>query len=369
MNIRIASSRTSLLWVATLVAWLMACGGKQPAGGDGGDTGTNTTIDGASNGDGTGLDRATPDGDASDGIDTPVGDGPASDGPIQVGDAVIVPLPDGGTYRCFPTSCSNHLLECGDCIDNDADGLIDSLDPECLGPCDNTEGPALDPNVGGGAGGPCAADCFFDFGNGSGNDDCYWDHRCDPLSVAPNYYPEGMTCQYDPTRVGTARTCPATQSSTCLSFCTPLTPNGCDCFGCCTFPGLETAGPGGTPGYVWLGSVNPVGSNNYSCTLAAVTDPSLCHACTPAPGCLNECGHCEVCIGRPVPPADCFAPPPDASVPADGSDGAPLPDGSDVAAPPPPQCPGGEQPCGLPGQAACPNLYYCITGCCQLAPG
>jgi hypothetical protein len=27
-------------------------------------------------------------------------------------------------------------------------------------------------------------------------------------------------------------------------------------------------------------------------------------------------------------------------------------------------CPGGEQPCGLPGQPLCPDGYYCITHCC-----
>src|SRR5262245_61938365 len=35
--------------------------------------------------------------------------------------------------------CGAHVYECGDTIDNDHDGLIDSQDPDCLGPCDNTE--------------------------------------------------------------------------------------------------------------------------------------------------------------------------------------------------------------------------------------
>ncbi|MEI8256797.1 MAG: hypothetical protein WCJ30_14070, partial [Deltaproteobacteria bacterium] len=69
----------------------------------------------------------------------------------------------------------------------------------------------------------------------------------------------------------------------------------------------------------------------------------------------------------------CFPPPP----PPDGG----YPDvvgvdvvGVDVPRPPPTdggtsmQCPTGLQPCGLPGQSACPFNYYCITGCCLAAP-
>ncbi len=50
----------------------------------------------------------------------------------------------GTAGGCFPVLCPDgNSYGCGDCIDNDGDGLIDDRDPECLGPCDNTEGPVL----------------------------------------------------------------------------------------------------------------------------------------------------------------------------------------------------------------------------------
>jgi hypothetical protein len=265
------------------------------------------------------------------------------DGPIQIIDGGILIQDDGGTFMCFQTLCNGHLLECGDCADNDGDGLVDFRDPECLGPCDNTEGPALTAGVGGETGGPCAADCYFDFGNGPGNDDCHWDHRCDTLEVGPDYPPEGMGCAYEMSRVGT-KDCPTNQSQQCLDFCKPLTPNGCDCFGCCTFPQI--------PGmFVWIGSVEE-GTNNGTCTFNDITDPTKCKPCTPVQDCFNACGHCELCLGKNELPPDCT---PDMGPP----DGA-VPDGGVVY-----RCDPGIQPCGLPGDVACPEFYYCITGCCQ----
>jgi hypothetical protein len=37
------------------------------------------------------------------------------------------------------TPCQGNIYQCGDCIDNDGDGLIDADDPECTGACDNAE--------------------------------------------------------------------------------------------------------------------------------------------------------------------------------------------------------------------------------------
>ncbi len=278
---------------------LVACGGKSSGSGDGG------TGDGNTGGDGS------------------------------VGDGGVIVGGDGGTWECFTVQCNGKTLECNDCIDNDGDGEVDSHDRECLGPCDNTEGPGLNAGVGGETGGPCKADCYFDFGNGPGNDDCHWDHRCDPLAVAPNYPPEGANCAYEPSRVGTTD-CPATQSAQCHNFCSPLTPNACDCFGCCAFPELATAGPGGGQGYVWIGALNSSGDG--SCTFADITDQTKCPTCTPVADCYNPCDTCEVCIGAPPPPPSCT---------------------------PGEQCQGGLQPCGLAGQAGCAAGSYCVSGCCQ----
>lgn len=333
--------RLALITLVTIS--LVGCGddsGSAPA-----DTGTGGG-DGAPRGEGgMAADAGQPDGWV------PSGDG----GPVVVMEGGVVITDDGGTtFVCYETLCDGHLLECGDCIDNDGDGQTDWRDRECLGPCDNTEGPGLFSDVGGAVGNSCGVDCYFDFGNGPGNDDCQWDHRCDSLA------PEADTCPYDATMVG-ERGCPAAQSSQCSDYCRPFTPNGCDCFGCCTFPELAGRGPGGADGYVWIGALDS--SNVSTCTFDGLRDPARCPACTPVAGCLNECGPCEVCIGRPEPPPECFPPPP--PPPVDG--GAPDADVPDAWTPPPPgpQCDTGIQPCGLAGQPDCPPTYYCVSGCCR----
>lgn len=304
--------------------------------------------------------------DASDGSSGDVD----PDGPIVVDGDVDVEE-DGGTWTCRITYCDDHLLECGDCEDNDGDGFVDSHDRECLGPCDNTEGPALLAGVGGESGGPCLADCYFDFGNGSGNDDCHWDSRCDPRAVAPRFDPEGDRCEYDEDRVG-GRTCPSPQSDQCLEICMPLTPNGCDCFGCCAFAALEGRPEDEGGEFVWLGSVFD-GTNDGSCTFDDVLDRTLCRPCTPDRSCFNDCGPCEICLGREELPPECFDDDPDGGPsdggPSDGgpSDGGPSDGGSttDGGGFPGPRCDEGVQPCGLPGDEPCEPGFYCITGCCQ----
>ena len=36
------------------------------------------------------------------------------------------------------------------------------------------------------------------------------------------------------------------------------------------------------------------------------SDPALCRPCTPAGNCLNTCERCEICLGKPTIPQDCF---------------------------------------------------------------
>jgi hypothetical protein len=311
------------LVVASLLAplWVFSCGGDD---GDGG--------------------GSAPDGDAAQGgtdsgstLTENGGEGWSSSddgGPVEVQEGGIEVTDETGSFVCHETLCAGHLLECGDCVDNDEDGLIDSHDPECLGPCDNTEGPGLSSDVGGVSADACKVDCYFDFGNGPGNDDCNWDHRCDTLE------PEGELCAYDESMLG-GNKCPLEQSPLCAEICLPYTPNGCDCFGCCTFPELATAGEDGGPGYVWIGALDD--DNVSTCTLADIDDPELCPACTPLDNCFNPCGPCEVCVGRPQPPPECFEQ--DAGVPEQ-------------------RCPPGLDPCGLEGQEECSASYYCISGCC-----
>ena len=290
-----------------------------------------------------------------------------ADGPIELIDGgTVIEEDGGGTWVCYQVTCAGHLTECGDCMDNDSDGLVDSRDGECLGPCDNTEGPALTTGVGGETGGPCKADCYFDWGNGPGGDGCSWDSRCDPLSVAPDYNPEGEGCAFvaPADRRGNIN-CPATQSAMCLDICPPLTPNGCDCFGCCTFDELRGRAMADGGEFVWLGSVFP-DTNNGSCTLADIDETSLCRPCTPVADCFNDCGHCELCVGRDTLPPECtptIYPDGGVSYP-DGATSYPdaaLPDGGTYG----PRCPAGIQACGLAADDPCPSGYWCITGCCQ----
>jgi hypothetical protein len=272
----------------------------------------------------------------------------------------------GGTNGgCQLIECAGRLTLCGDCIDNDDDGLVDNDDPECLGPCDNTEGPVLLTGVGGETGNQCGADCYFDFGNGSGGGDCKWNRSCDPLTPK-------LQCPYDPglaeSEGGTDKDCPLSQPLLCEQTCQPLTPNGCDCFGCCTFPELEGMGPSGGDGYVFLGSeFGSVGT----CTFENVTDPELCRSCTPAGNCLNTCERCEICIGKPTIPADCFP-----GTGGTGGSGTGGTGGSGTGgmggsgtggmggSPGGERCPDGKQACGLPGDAPCESGGFCLTGCC-----
>ncbi len=250
--------------------------------------------------------------------------------------------------------CQNFIYECGDLVDNDNDGLIDSQDPDCLGPCDNTEG-SLFGGIPGQNASPCTQDCYWDHDTGHGNDKCYWSHWCDPNSTAPEYYPEpqnGATCAYDEDRLvpvseGPPRSCDdlfSAQGTDCIDYCEPLTPNGCDCFGCCELPA-------GSGKHVWLGSVGADGDT--VCTFAEIDNPEVCHPCLQVDSCVNDCGTCELCVGKTTLPPECYDPP------GSGGSGGGSPQ----------DCPDEfPQACGLPGQDPCPAGSFCLTGCCVPNP-
>jgi hypothetical protein len=190
---------------------------------------------------------------------------------------------DAATDTCEVTRCDGNIYACGDCRDNDGDGLLDGQDPECLGACDDTENTYYNPALGQ-KDATCKLDCYFDGDNGSGNDDCHWSSRCDPLSKAPDYWPSGDgQCAYDAAAIvpGTDLACDTlqvSQSQACLDNCLPLTPVGCDCFGCCELPR-------GSKHYVWLNStINGVGS----CDAKSLDDPTRCRPCTPVLACQRQ---------------------------------------------------------------------------------
>lgn len=312
-----------LLFSSVLLVVFAGCSDEN-GGTDGG------TRDGSS----TGTDSGTGGMDSG----TPGVDGGA-DGGITI-------LPDGrviGPAAVAP--CQGHIYLCGNTLDDDGDGLADSEDPDCLGPCDNNEG-GFYLNIPGGDSSPCQLDCYFDQDQGPGNDGCEWDARCDPLEPDPN-----PLCAYeDPPRPPTV--CPDTQDPECEVNCGPLVPNGCDCFGCCELPS-------GSGEYRFIGSVADDGTTP-TCSLSNLEG---CRPCTPVDACLNACGRCELCLGRTFEdlPDDCFGtPPPDAGTLPDGGP-APTPDGGtpiDVCSDPT------RQDCGVPGLPACPDGFFCVTGCC-----
>jgi hypothetical protein len=261
------------LAIGSVIALLVACGSSGGGVTDGG-------------GDGT-----------TDGDNPFVTDG-GMDGPV------VVYLDGSGPCTVGTTQCTN-------CKDDDNDGLIDWMDPECTGPLDNDES-SFATGIPGDNKDPCLQDCFFDGNSGSGDDGCKWNLACDPSS------PGAPKCPYNPN----AKNCGDPQSQACKNACVPLTPNGCDCFGCCE---IKTADAGSV--FVKL---------DQTCTVQTATDPTKCKPCTQVPDCLNPCDRCEICVGKPTIPLDCDG----------GAQG----------------CPNNQQSCSQ--NVLCPNGFYCLTGCC-----
>lgn len=182
---------------------------------------------------------------------------------------------DGGV-DCSPfckkiRKCDGKLYKCGDGLDNDSDGLIDLDDPECVSPCDNselsfqTELPGQNED--------CKQDCYFDANSGQGDDNCVWNLKCDSENPGAD-----VGCAYDPNY----NMCNLQMPQSCLNFCVPLVPNGCDCFGCC-----EIAGQ-----FIYLDS-------NPDCSMGNL---DACNHCTFFENCNNPCEteNCELCFGQDV---------------------------------------------------------------------
>lgn len=315
------------------------------AGCDCGEPNTGTDVDGGGEAGGDGSDGSTGGGagggiggGAGGGVGGGVGGGAGGGAGGGSGGGGGGVQPDGG---CNPASCGAQSYQCGDCLDNDADGLRDDKDPDCLGPCHNNErGFATGIPSAGGI--DCSKlECYYDTNNGPGNDQCAHDHNCDPLN------PSAPSCNYDGNPAIGAASCPGTQNNTCLTTCRPMTPNGCDCFGCCT----ATLPDGGTRD-IYLGSDLVTGNTGaQACQISNVGNTSSCRACTKVDQCSKGCGVCQLCLGKTTLPPECN------NVQPDG--GITLNDGGTTA-----RCPATEQPCGLPSDPACPAGLFCQTGCC-----
>ena len=223
-------------------------------------------------------------------------------------------LADGG---CPLPPDAGTRPECSNGIDDDGDGRVDALDPDCTSPYGTSESHLAIGVMGNFD--ICGRDCAFDNDPGQGNDGCDWRVQCDPLHPLA--------------RCGSANTgCPSSQSQRCRDTCLPLTPNGCDCFGCCLID------VGGERRTVLFGEGIP-------CSSASLSDPASCPSCTQNQSCLNPCLPGEVCFAGATP------------TPTDG--------GGQVA-----RCPAGQMACGESAApaCACPASTYCVTGCCVPYP-
>jgi hypothetical protein len=243
--------------------------------------------------------------DAADAFVDGAGDARAGDTLVPASTAATT---DGNTFT--GTGCLRGDTACSNCIDDDGDGLLDAFDPECTGPLDDDER-TFATGIPGDNRDFCQ-DCFFDGNSGHGDDGCQYHTDC--------LYGE------TPRAAGRSGCFQCEVSDECRSNCLDLTPNGCDCFGCCERPDA-----GGEPRYARL---------SETCQLDRADDPAACEICVPSSDCFNACDPCEICIGKLTVDASCDPPSGD----------------------PAPACPDDVPACSA--QTPCPDGRYCLTGCC-----
>ena len=378
-------SRLSALALVWLASCAIACGSKARSGdellpdaqagtgvdGNGNESGGNGNESGG-NGNESGGDVGN-DGSVGDGGSSGSGSGGSDPGDALPGSGGL--LADGGTqpgggFITVGTGddgelvalCGSMPCACSDGIDNDGDGLIDGFDSECTGPFDNDEG-SFATGIPGDNRDPKWQDCFFDGNSGAGDDGC-------------RYHTECLTGERD----ATDRSCSVAEA--CVDFCQPLTPPGCDCFGCC-----EVTHEGQTL-HISIGD---------SCSMEELDDEGKCPRCTPNAACNNECGECELCFGKTLEdlPDSCkpqTPPPGDGDTSDDpggdtsddpggdtsddpggdtgddpggdtGGDTGDDPTDGDGDTPPPNTCDSGLNACS--SNADCGSNQYCSLGCCR----
>ena len=241
------------------------------------------------------------------------GDGGSSngDGGNATGDG-------GGTAGCTPGG-----TQCNNCIDDDNDGKIDGQDPECISGADDRED-SFATGIPGDNMDAVQQDCFFDGDSGAGNDGCNI-HVCCLLDVnQTGECPAHLRPQqYDPNN--------CTPSQTCIDICRPISPPGCDCFGCCT-----VYDDSGTPYDVLLNTNDDLSAE---CDEDNLDDPTKCLPCTKIDACNVDCDptNCILCPGQS--PDDL---PPDCNNQN--------------------ECPDLLTPCSTNDD--CSDNQFCATGCC-----
>ena len=303
--------------IAALVL-LTACPAENPNDGKGDEAATETS--GIPGGDtpGDDDDDSTPgddDDDANTGDDDDDATGDDDDDSADTGTGTDT---DGGTGMNDPgdpLDCGGTVYACGDGKDNDGDGLIDLMDTECTGPCDDDESSFATGIPGDNM--DCKQDCFFDGNSGQGDDGCIWSLKCDEANPGAN-----IGCEY--TGGNNCDNMPPNQDPDCIEFCLPFVPPGCDCFGCCEVDD----GMGG--------KVNIFLNSHPDCSLDNI---DACEQCTQSDDCINTCEEedCELCFGETELPPEC-----------DDN-----------------MCDFGDK---CKANADCPTDWYCLNQCCYPPP-
>jgi hypothetical protein len=226
------------------------------------------------------------------------------------------------------------LGACSNGLDDDSDGLSDGMDPECTGAIDDDED-TYATGIPGDNRDPKWQDCFFDGNSGAGDDGCRYATEC----LSGDLSSTDSSCEI---------------TDACRDFCQARTPNGCDCFGCCSVQGSD-------------GDVIDV-VIAATCSTEKLDDADACPRCTKTTACENTCGRCELCPGRAIEdlPSDCgMTSPPDEPPPGEPPPGEPPP-----GEPPPPQidpptyeCEGGRV---CSDSLPCVGDSYCQLGCCMV---
>jgi hypothetical protein len=313
----------AMLLSSVCAVLLFGCSGDDDDSGDSGGSGSGARSGG---GDSDGGSAGGGSGESGSGSgESGSGSGESGSGSGESGSGAGT---DGGTGDFNVLELCGGPCACADGEDNDDDGVSDGFDTECTGPADNDEG-TFATGISGDNMDPKWQDCFFDGNSGAGDDGCRYHTDC--LT--------GDKEASDPS-------CTVTQG--CLDFCSARTPNGCDCFGCCT---IRTAD-----------------GEELSIVISEQCreeNPEDCTTCTPSTQCGNECGECELCPGKTVAdlPEHCGdTPPPDGGTA--GTGGSSGTGGSDAGTPGY-SCDDGATHCAE--QSDCPSTaYYCSFGCCQL---
>lgn len=182
-------------------------------------------------------------------------------------------LEDGGSREGGPSFddagkalCGTRQCQCSNGIDDaDDDTKADSEDPECTGPFDDSEAD-FGTGVPQETSSPKCQNCFYSYSQGK--DACQRPTEC---LTNPGARVQGM-----------CRECAV--GDACRNSCQGLTPNGCDCFGCC-----EVRRNGVVARRIQL---------TPSCSMKNLDDPLACKSCELARDCYNECGPCESCPGK-----------------------------------------------------------------------